>query len=355
MSTDEHSAARADYYDRLGEQSLAPLWEVLHKLLARTPAPRATAHLWRYDAVRPFVIESGDVISAREAERRVLVLENPTLRGQSQVTDTLYAGLQLILPGEVAPAHRHTPSALRLIVEGAGAYTAVDGEKTFMSEGDFIITPSWGWHDHGHEGEGPMVWLDGLDLPIVHFLAATFAEAYPAERFPSNVAPGTARARYGAGMKPVGDRHEGLTSPLFSYPYTETRAALERLRSAGDVDSVAGIKLEYLNPLDGGPAMPTMSTYMQWLPARFRGAPARATDHAVYSVVEGRGRLVVGQGEAARTLEWGPKDHFVVPGWSVHRFEAVEDCVLFSFSDRVVQEKLGLWREQRLADQLADQ
>ena len=121
-------------------------------------------------------MEAGRLISAEEAERRVLVLENPALRGQSCITQSLYAGLQLILPGEVAPAHRHTQSALRLVLDGEGAYTAVDGERTTMRYGDFIITPSWTFHDHGNDGADPVVWLDGLDIPLVRFLDAGFAE-----------------------------------------------------------------------------------------------------------------------------------------------------------------------------------
>ena len=338
---------RAEFYERIAAQNMAPLWEVLGQLLSRTPVTQAVPHLWRYDAVRPFIIESGGLITAKEAERRVLVLENPALKGMSQVVDTLYAGLQLILPGEVAPAHRHSPSALRFIVEGTGAYTAVDGEKTYMAEGDFIITPSWGWHDHGHEGDAPVVWLDGLDIPIVRFLATTFSETYPHDRYPSNTPPGHTLARYGANMKPVDDDYDQPTSPIFSYPYARAREALEGMRAGADPDPRHGIKMEYLNPLTGGPAMPTMSTFLQLLPKGFASAPYQATDHAVYSVVEGRGRTVVGEGAGAVTLEWGAKDHFAVPGWYRHTHEAAEDAVLFSFSDKVVQQKLGLWRENR--------
>ncbi|MEC8394010.1 MAG: cupin domain-containing protein, partial [SAR324 cluster bacterium] len=130
-----------EFYQRIDGHELAPLWEVIHKLLARQPITRAVPHLWRYREVRPFLMESGEIISAKEAERRVLILENPNLRGEAKTADSLYAGLQLILPGEIAPAHRHTQSALRFIVEGEGAYTAVDGERAYMSPGDLILTP----------------------------------------------------------------------------------------------------------------------------------------------------------------------------------------------------------------------
>ncbi len=346
MSSAEPTA-REDFYARIGARNLAPLWEVLQTLLARTPITRAVPHLWRYDDIRPLIVEAGDLITATEAERRVLVLENPALKGESQVVDTLYAGLQLILPGEVAPAHRHSPSALRFIVEGSGAYTAVDGEKTYMSPGDFIITPSWGWHDHGHEGDGPTVRLDGLDIPIVRFLTTTFAEGYPEDQCPTNAPPGTTLARYGANMRPLGDTYDEPTSPIFSYPYARAREALDRMRALDDRDPCHGLKMEYINPLNGGPAMPTMSTFLQMLSRGFKGASYRATDHAVFSVVEGHGRTIFDDG--GDVLEWGPKDHFVAPGWRRHRHEADDEAVLFSFSDKVVQSKLGLWREDRSA------
>jgi gentisate 1,2-dioxygenase len=167
---------RADFYNRIGSRHMTPLWEVLGALVPPQPRSPAVANLWRYAELREQVMEAGQLITAEEAERRVLILENPSLRGQSCITQSLYAGLQLIMPGEVAPAHRHTQSALRLVLDGEGAYTAVDGERTTMRRGDFIITPAWTWHDHGNLGDQPVVWLDGLDIPIVRFLDAGFAE-----------------------------------------------------------------------------------------------------------------------------------------------------------------------------------
>ena len=163
--TTHPDASRAAYYARIAEQRLAPLWESLHNLVPTSPQPAAQAAIWKYAQVRDLVMQAGSVISAEEAVRRVLVLENPGLPGKSSMTPTLYAGLQLILPGEIAPSHRHTQSALRFIVEGRGAWTAVNGERTTMHPGDFIITPSWAWHDHGNPSEEaggePVVWLDG--------------------------------------------------------------------------------------------------------------------------------------------------------------------------------------------------
>src|SRR5580692_7170136 len=125
--------ARQAYYDRISKFNMAPLWERLRQLVANEPKTQCAPAIWRFKDVKAMVMESADLISAKEAERRVLVLENPALRGQSRITQTLYAGLQLIMPGEVAAAHRHTASAIRLIMDGAGAYTSVEGERTYMS------------------------------------------------------------------------------------------------------------------------------------------------------------------------------------------------------------------------------
>ena len=142
---------REAFYDRIGACNMAPLWERLHGLVTAQPTTPCQPAIWHYQEIRPYLMQSGGLITAQEATRRVLILENPGLKGQTSITHSLFAGLQLILPGEVAPAHRHTQSALRFIIEGEGAYTAVDGERTTMLPGDFVITPSWTWHDHGNE------------------------------------------------------------------------------------------------------------------------------------------------------------------------------------------------------------
>lgn len=147
---------------------------------------------------------------------------------------------------------------------------------------------------------------------------------------------------------PVGYERQALTSPVFNYPYARTREALEQIRRADEWDPCHGIKLRYTNPVDGGWAMPTMGTFMQLLPKGFKTQPYRSTDGIVFSVVEGNGRTIItGHDGASITFTWGPRDTFVVPSWLWHRFEVENDAVLFSFSDRPVQEKLGLWREMR--------
>ena len=315
----EAGASMTGYYQRLERARLAPLWESLAALAPAEPTAKAIPFKWEFESARAHLLEAGQLITAEEAERRVVVLANPGLPGELQATDTLYAGLQLILPGEVAPPHRHSQSALRFVMEGSSAYTAVDGVKAHMAPGDFIITPAMTWHEHGGGAE-PVIWLDGLDVPLVGFLGAGFRDEGRAEALP-----------------PV--ERDGC--PDFAWPYARSREALERLK-AGPIDPWRGHVLRYQNPA-GGWAMPTLGPTLTLLPEGFSTRPRKSVDSAVATLVEGRIRATVG----GERFELGPRDLIALPGWTEIRLEALEESVLFAFSDRPVYEALGLWREER--------
>jgi len=335
---------RQAFYERLSAKNIRALWTVLGDLVTAEPRHEMQACHWRYADVRRHLMEAGDLITAKEAERRALILENPAWPGESRLTPTLYAAIQLILPGDVAPAHRHTQSALRFVLEGAGAFTAVDGETTHMQRGDFVITPNWTWHDHGNETDAPMIWLDGLDIPLVYFMNVSFAEHNDDERQEITKPEGDAPARFGSGLLPV-DYEAGAfsTSPIFNYTYEKSRETLERLRHAGRFDPCHGVKQKYVHPGTGDYAMPTIATFLQLLPKGLETAPYRSTDATVFVVVEGSGHSIIG----GERFDWGENDLFVVPTWREVTHHPAEDAVLFSYSDRGVQEKLGLWREAR--------
>lgn len=334
---------RREYYDRISRQNMTPLWEVLDRLVPPFPQAPVEPALWRYAEVRERVMEAGRLISAAEAERRVLVLENPALRGRSCITQSLYAGLQLILPGEVAPAHRHTQSALRLLLEGDGAYTAVNGERATMRRGDFILTPAWTWHDHGNPGNQPVIWLDGLDVPLVRFLDAGFSEKSGVTTQSTVYPEGDSLKRYGANMLPV-DYHSAAPdpSPVFVYPYERATESLLAIAS-GEPDSHLGYKLRYVNPATGGAPMPTIGAFAQRLPKGFETRPYRCTDGTVYVCLEGHGHAEIN----GSVHPFEPNDVFVVPSWAALCLHATADTNLFSFSDRPVHQALGLWREAR--------
>lgn len=335
-------AARDDFYDRLAPEALAPLWKVLSALVTPTPRTPAVPAAWSFDRIRPLLMEAGELITAAEAERRVLILENPALPGQSRITNTLYAGLQLIMPGEVAPAHRHTQNALRFIMQGDGAFTALDGERAYMHQHDLILTPAWLWHDHGNETDAPMIWLDGLDIPLVQMLDASFAE-HREDRgaWPTSRPAGDAALRWGRNMRPARSERTATGNPLFIYPFADWRETLEVLHRSEPPHAHDAHLMEFTNPLDGGPVMATMSAFARLVPAGFETRAARSSDGTINVVVEGTGTLFVDDQPFALT----PGEIVVVPSWAERRIAADSDLVLFSYSDRATQTKLSLWRE----------
>jgi gentisate 1,2-dioxygenase len=318
----ETSPERQEFYKRLDRKNTTPLWNVLSNLVTPQPQTACQPALWKYDEIRPLLLEAGSLITSREAERRVLVLENPGIRGKSQITQSLYAGLQLVMPGEIAPSHRHVASALRFVIEAGGAYTSVEGARTAMHPGDFIITPSWTFHDHGNPGDAPAIWLDGLDVPIVNLFDASFAERSEAETPPVTKSEAAA--------------------PILNFTWSRSREAIHLLSRDSTVDPAHGFRMQYRNPSSGESPIPTIAAFLQLLPRGFRGRDHRGTDATVYCVAEGRGRSRVG----GNVLEWNEHDIFVVPSWCFVSHEAETDAVLFSFSDRTAQQALKLWREE---------
>src|ERR1051325_7716449 len=193
-------AAREEFYGRISKHDMAPLWKVMKNVVTKEPVTRAVPHVWHYDDVKSLVMESGGLITAEEATRRVLILENPAMRGESKATNTLFAGIQMILPGEVAPAHRHVSSAIRFVLDGEGAYTSVEGERAFMSPGDFVITANWAPHDHGNPSKEPMMWLDVLDMPTINHFEASFAEHFDDKMQNTSRGDGDSLAFYCSGV-----------------------------------------------------------------------------------------------------------------------------------------------------------
>jgi len=338
-------AVREEFYARISRRDMAPLWKVMSSVVTKEPKTRCVPHVWHYEDVKSLVMESGGLISAEEALRRVLILENPALRGESKATNTLFAGIQMILPGEVAPAHRHVSSAIRFVLDGEGAYTAVEGEKAFMSPGDFVITANWAPHDHGNPSEKPMLWLDVLDFPAVNFFEASFADYFDEKAKMQNTTrhDGDSAAFYASGVLPDGAPAVLNRSPVINYTYARTRPILDRLKKAGAVDKSHGARVRYANPINGGPVLPTMGASLALFPKGFEGEPYRATDGTILVCTEGGGTTRVED----EVLEWGVNDVFVVPPWKRYSHHPAKESVLFSISDRPAQESLGIWREDK--------
>ena len=274
-----------DYVAALAAQNLVPLWPSLRAVLPPgKPQPRTRATHWSYAALKPLLLKAGELTPIEKAERRVLVLANPGHGLEKmQASAAMYLGMQLLLPGEWAPSHRNTPNAVRMIVEGEGAYTTVDGEKCPMRRGDLILTPTGLWHEHGHDGTEPVVWLDVLDLPLVYYMEASYHVDGPRQ----TVKPGRADrayARGGVAPTPVFER-SNKAYPMLRYPWVEARAALETL--ATDQPGLEAVQVTYINPETGGDAQNILGFYALMLrPGQTLRLPSRSPA-SVFHLIEG--------------------------------------------------------------------
>jgi gentisate 1,2-dioxygenase len=307
-----------DYYAQLQAQHVTPAW--IGGGIGVEPQGKAVPYLWHWQDLRPQAMRAAELVGTAQAERRVLRLSNPNLSGVA--SNTLVANIQIVMPGEIARAHRHSGAALRLIIEGRGGYTVVNGERVPMSPGDLVLTPNWSWHDHANDTDAPMIWLDGLDTPLVRMLEAGFYEEYHQDR------------------QELGPQ---VNASEWHYPMSEMRAALLRL-AATNPDAGEGVTLEYTNRRTGGPVMPTIACHMELLRPGEKTRARRGVCCTNYHVVEGAGYSVVGD----QRLDWQDKDVFTVPNWAFYEHVNSGDrpAFLFSFSDAPVMKALSLYREE---------
>ncbi|PWI57128.1 cupin domain-containing protein [Sulfoacidibacillus thermotolerans] len=338
-----------EYYGRLQTLHLGPLWSSIQTIMSKEPRPRALPYLWKWDDVYRLVMESGELVTPdRGGERRVVFFRNPGLEdlqpwGWGALTHTLYAGVQLLLPGERAPSHRHNQNAIRFVLQGSGAYTLVEGERVKMEEGDFLITPSGLWHDHVHEGDTPMLWFDCLDIPFVYQLGVTFFENYPEFHQPISQPENYSTQRFTApGLLPLTDR-DNRYAPQAIYKWEKTKQALDQL-SKLDPDPCDGFAVEYVNPATGEAAGHTIGAMMQKLARGDRTQAHRHVHSAVYHVFRGQGYTVM---NGVRFF-WQSGDTFVVPNWVWHEHvnDGNTDAYLFSANDLPIMERLKLERSE---------
>lgn len=331
-----------DYRDAMAAVNLVPLWPSMRGFLPHgAPRPRTRPVLWRYRDIRPLLLRAGELTPIEKAERRVLVLANPghDLDGL-HATGTIYVGMQLILPGETAPNHRHTPSAVRIVVEGEGGFTAVDGERLPMAKGDLILTPATLWHEHGHTGDGPVVWLDALDLPLIVGIEASYAIEGPPQSVRN--APDAAMTRYRrAGLLPYASlAGRRADYPLLRWPWAEVREALKAL--AQDTERGAPVHLAYVNPATGAECLPTLGfSSLMLRPGEVLALP-RDSASAVFHVVEGEVEAEV----AGTTLAATDADVFAAPAHAkvaLANRSQTRPAFLFRIDDAPLQRRIGIY------------
>lgn len=329
---------------KLATHSMRGQWTAEPMLQAAIggPKPAGKPHLWSWSLVESLLAEAGAALPESMEARRSLLFNNPGLQIPS-ITQTMNMGFQQILPGETAWTHRHSITALRFIVEGSSeAKTVVDGEPCPMEDFDLILTPSWTWHDHHNQSQKPVTWIDILDIPLLRSLNQVFYQPYGAIAQPETPPAERIGARGGL-VRPVWEQPGGERGPL-RYPWREIEPQLKALLGH-DGSPHDGIALEYVNPVTGGATLPTLSAWVQWLKPGQKLARHRHTSSAVYYVMRGEGRTVVGDEE----LRWKARDSFVVPNWSWHAHENLSgdgEALLFSVNDAPALRALGLYREE---------
>jgi len=332
-----------DYRDELTKLNLVPLWPSLRAVLPpKVPTRKTQPTFWAYDTLRPLLMRAGDLAPMEKAERRVLVMANPGHGLEKmQASAAIYLGMQLLLPGEWAPSHRHTPNAVRMIVEGEGAWTAVDGEKCPMSRGDLILTPTGLWHEHGHDGDQPVVWLDVLDLPIVYFMEASYV--IPGERQETKASRGDrAWSRAGVVPSPVFERST-KRNPVLRYPWAEARAALQGL--ADDQPDLEAVQVTYVNPETGGDAENILGFYSLMLrPGQTLRLPARSPAQ-VFHLIEGRLQAQI----VDSTFTLAEADTCCAPGYeavTLTNLHADKPSFVFIADESPLHRKLGVYENR---------
>ena len=335
------------YYDELDQHHVGALWTVANKIEPWQPVSQSVPVVWRYQALRAQVLRSLELVTPEKAGRRVIYLNNPGRRDVSAAVGWLYAGLQVMNPGEIAHSHRHSASAIRFIMEGTGAYTVVDGHKMTLGANDFVLTPNGTWHEHAVAPEGsPCIWQDGLDIPFVNAMEANFFEVHPelsqAVTYPVD---DMTKTWGNPGLTPSGGNWTKGYSPMLKYEWLPTYDALTKYASCSDGSPFDGVLMEYVNPATNGPVMRTLGASMQLLRPGEHTQAHRHTGSFLYHVAKGRGHSIIN----GQRYDWQERDIFCVPSWAWHEHvnaSVSDDACLFCLSDLPVMRALGLYREQ---------
>jgi len=295
------------------EAHAVPLWPQMVRLNPPEPNPKCVPYVWDYERIKPYLVRAGELVQEKDAERRVLMYINPA-RESPYTTDTIFAGIQLVMPNETAAAHRHVTFAMRFIVEGNGGFTAIHGKRIAMNRSDLILTPTWNWHDHGKDGSGPMIWLDALDMPsFIHF-PVHFVEHYDKPRYPA-------------------EDIDTSQSPIV-FPWIRMQKQLDEMEGEW-------VSREYLKA-DGSYVSKTLGASAERINTGASSPPVRETVSSVYHVIAGSGYSEIG----GKKYEWKTDDTFCIPSWYKyqHFARSPETVYLYRFDDKPMIKALGFYR-----------
>ncbi|MET3508201.1 cupin domain-containing protein [Halalkalibacter oceani] len=348
MNTEKMSTQLEEFHEKLEQNNLGPLWSSIHKLNTIEPKAKPIPYLWKRELIERNLETAKELLQVgEEADRRAIFLINPGMKdlepvGWGGATQTLYAAVQAVKPGEVAPAHRHTTTACRFVMKGHGAQGRVNGERVEFEPGDYLNTPTWAWHDHENTGEEEVLWMDCLDSPFTMYMNVCFTEFYPEKQQERLVPDDFNTKRYQGGMtRPIIDR-QPKSAPLGRYKWELTKKGLDGLEQF-DPDPIDGFALEYINPTTGKDANNRIGARMQRLPAGFSGKAHRHVHSNVYHVFKGKGYTVMN----GVRFDWSEGDFFVIPSWTWHEHVNIDqenEALLFSTNDLPIMEAFDFER-----------
>lgn len=322
-----------------------PLWDRYQRITPPLPKAADAPMHWRWREFEPFVARAAAEVPIADVERRAIIMVNPAFGGATTTTSNLLGAFTVLNPGDRAPPHRHTASAIRFATRAEGAFTIVNGRRCAMAPGDLVLTPSMCWHGHINQSDHVTTWFDAANMPLVCGLDASFFEpgSRSAEAF-WEVDEGDERRWAAPALAPLPEtaataQPAGAQSPKYHYPGVQTRALLDATKPAAD----GARRLRYLNPETGGPVMPALDCYAMRLAAGAATRAQRGTWNQICLVVSGSGRSTVG----SHTFDWQQHDVFTIPHWEWASHQAVgTDADLFIVTDRALYELLGLAREE---------
>jgi len=315
MNAAEFAAARnmEDLYALLAAAGMGPGWNKPEPSLWPSPRPAFVPAHWSYSVANAALDAAGKFVSTELAERRNLILFNPAPGNTYGTARTMICAYQMVMPGETARSHRHTPNALRLVMDASPrAYTIVNGKKLPMLPGDVLLTPNWCWHGHQNESGERAYWIDFLDAPLVHFLEPMFFEPFP------------------GGVERTDEVDE--RSPM-RFPFAAIASRLD-----AQAESRPGEREVPLGP----PHIDTMALCVTRLAAGAGSTAGRSTANSIFAVIDGHGRSSIDDKE----FEWRRGDVFVVPAWRSHAYRALERSHLLRVTDEPLMRKLNWLRHE---------
>lgn len=340
-----------EFHEELDSVNLGPLWAHINYHNSIEPRAKAIPYLWKSELIHNYLNRAEKLmqVGMGSAERRAVYLVNPGMKHLKPVawggaTQTLYAAVQAVKPGEIAPPHRHTATALRFVMEGKGGYGRVDGEKLTFNPGDYLITPSWSWHDHTNLGDETVYWMDCLDTPFMMAMDVSFTEFHPDKQQPLLVPDDYSTIRYAGGMvRPITDRQPKSVA-LGRYKWELSKNSLDGM-SMFEPDPNDGYTIEYINPSNGKDANNRIGARMTKIPPKFHGRAHRHVHSNVYHVYKGNGYTVMN----GVRFDWSEGDFFVVPPWAWHEHVNTsenEEVYLFSTNDLPIMEVFDFERKE---------